>query len=70
MLLLLACTGKQNHSHLECRCPIYINQKSDRKIKTTNIENLSTHLQPDSMFMFPLHVVNMPRHSLHRIYGF
>jgi len=39
------------------------------KTAQTPIKSLRTHLEPDGMFMFPLHVIYMPRHSLHRIYG-
>ena len=27
------------------------------------------HLQADSMLMFPLHVIDVPGHSLHRVYS-
>ena len=27
------------------------------------------HLQADSVFMFPLHVIDVPGYSLHRVYG-
>ena len=30
---------------------------------------LRPHLQADSVFMLPLHVVDVPGHSLHRVYG-
>lgn len=45
---------------------IYIDKTSSQ----TPIKiSLGTHLEPDGMLMFPLHVIYMPCHSLHGIYG-
>lgn len=45
---------------------IYIDKISS---KTPIKISLGTHLEPDGMLMFPLHVIYMPCHSLHGIYG-
>lgn len=66
-----------SHRHAQQESKLWL-KKIKRKDKLKNVNciyiyktrfSLGTHLEPDGVFMFPLHVIYMPCHSLHGIYG-